>query len=143
MAGQHGVDNLIKIADLVLEGGNVAEKMINEEGGSMAKAAHAMLLFDELMALPTVDFSKLDDEAKELDQEDKDKLNAHFKAKLDLEDDKIEESIEKVFGMALKLEGVVREVISLVKGFREEAEEVIEEAKEEVAADSSDSSEEA
>ena len=41
------------------------------------------------------------------------------------------------------IEGVVREVISLVKSFREEAEEVIEEAKEEVVADSSDSSEEA
>lgn len=120
MAGQFGVDNLIKVGDVIVEGGHVAEKMINEEGSGMAKAAHMMLMFDELMALPTVDFSLLDDELKELDQADKDKLNAHFKEKLDLEDDEVEEKIEKVFAMALKLEGVVREVIGLVQEFKKE-----------------------
>ncbi len=120
MAGQFGVDNLIKIGDLVLEGANVLEKMTKEEGSGVAKAAHAMLLFDELMAIPSVDFSKLDDELKELDAEDKEKLNSHFKAKLDLENDKVEESVEKVFSMALKLEGVIKEVISLVSGFKKQ-----------------------
>ena len=146
MAGNFGVDNLIKVANVILEGGNVIEKIINEEGNGMAKAAHAMLLFDELMALPTVEFSKLDDEAKELDQEDKDKLNAHFKAKLDLEDDKIEDAIEKTFGMALKLEGVVREIVALVKSFKEEekeeevvAEDSSSEESSDASADSSDS----
>ena len=126
MAGLFGVDNLIKVADVILEAGNVAEKMINEEGNSMAKAAHIMMLFDELMQLPSTDFSKLGDEAKELDNEDKAKLEAHFKAKLDLTDDRLEANIEKIFGMVLKVEGVVREVIGLVKSFKASDEVVAE-----------------
>lgn len=120
MAGEFGVDNLIKVSDLVLEAANVAEKISKEEGAGMAKAAHAMMLFDEIMALPSIEFSKLGKELNELDAEDKEKLNTHFKAKLDLQDDKVEEAVEKTFAMALKLEGVVREVIALAKEFKKD-----------------------
>lgn len=120
MAGQFGVDNLIKVSNVILEGGNVIDKIMKEEGGSMAKAAHAMMLFDELMMLPTINYDIIDDEIKELDAEDKAKLDAHFMAKLDIANDQVEESIEKVFSMILKLETIVKEILALVKSFKAE-----------------------
>jgi len=134
MAGQFGVDNLIKIADVLLEGANVAEKMLKDEGNTMAKAAHAMLLFDELMMLPSTDFTKLDDEIKELDAEDKSKLEAHFKLKLNLADDQVEQSVERIFSMLLKVEGIVKELVALVASFKEESKEAKEAPTKEVEA---------
>lgn len=119
MAGQFGVDNFLKVADVVIEAGNVFDKIKSDKEATTAqKATYAMLLFDEVMLLPSVKFSEIKNELKELDAEDKAKLNTHFKAKFDIADDQVEAKIEHVFEVMLKLEGVVTEVIELVKSFK-------------------------
>ena len=103
MAGEHGVDQVIKAWDVVVELGNVADKVSMERGGTMAKVAHMTALFDELMALPGLDFEKLSKQAGELDTDDIKKIMDHTKLKLDLIDDVSEAQIEK--GLELVVEG--------------------------------------
>lgn len=118
MDGKFGVENLKKVLDIVLEGGNVAEDIAKEEGNTMAKIGHVTQMFDELMALTGVDFSLLDDEIKELGDVDRAELLAHMKSKFDLENDVLELKIEEGLSLAKEASDFVLKVISYVKALK-------------------------
>lgn len=104
MGGAHGVVNTIKVLDLLWEGGNVAEDIANEQGGTAAKAMHLMQLVDELAALPGVDWAEFKAERGEYDSEDWDQIMAAARAKFELDDNVLEAKIEE--GLILVREGV-------------------------------------
>ena len=80
-----------------------------------AKLTHGMLLFDELMAVAGVDFKLLDDEYKDLSQDEKNDIVIFLKAKFDIADDLLESKIEEAFALLLKVEDLVKEIVAFSK----------------------------
>lgn len=95
MSGQHGTQNLGLVLDILAEGGNVAEKMIAEEGSFLSKAGNLMDLSDELFSLTRLDGAELKLETGELDATDIGDLNTRFQKKFDLKDDAVEGLVEE------------------------------------------------
>lgn len=104
MGGAHGVVNTNKVLDVIWEGGNVAEDIAKAEGNTLQKLSPLMSLFDELMALPDVDWAEFKAERGEYDSEDWAAMVAHAKSKFDLDDDVLEAKIEE--DLSLAKEGV-------------------------------------
>ena len=100
------MENLGKIADLVCELGNVAEDLAKKDYYAVAK------LMDEVSALPGVDWKALKDEALNYDA---DALSARIEAKLDLENDALEDKIEKVTKVVLKVAEMGLDLYELFK----------------------------
>src|SRR5690606_3908050 len=99
MGGQHGVEQVGKVLDVVVEGGNIAEDVIKGQG-VLGKITPVGQILDELMALSTLDVAKLKLEAGEIDVADKAALVERFKAKFDLEDDHAESLVEEGLAIA-------------------------------------------
>lgn len=114
-----GVENIKKLVMLGVEMGNVADKIV--QGGGVSRWGALMDLADEAMALTSVDFSKVDDEYKDLSDAEREQILAEVKVKFDIADDKIEGVVEGALGIALKLEGLVKESIALAMSLKEEA----------------------
>jgi len=124
MGGQLGVTNLKKCLDVAYELGNVLEDAAAPNQSLSQRLGHSMQLLDELMALPGVDFSKVDDEVRDLDDGDKAELLAHMKQKFDLDDDVLEAKVEEGVALAADLAStVVRSVkyVGTLKGDTPEA----------------------
>ena len=94
MGGEHGVENSLKVLELLAEGGNVAEDMAQGSGSFLDKAKHLAKLTDELWALTGVSWGELAKELKELDGEDRQKLYDGFKVKFNLDNDVVEALVE-------------------------------------------------
>lgn len=112
MGGQHGTQNLELVLDVLAEGGNVAEKMVQEEGGFLTKAKHLTDLTDELFALTRLNGGEFKLEAGELDAEDLAKLNARFQQKFDLQDDVVEGIVEEGVLLAQDTAVLVKRVLA-------------------------------
>jgi hypothetical protein len=110
-----GIDQILKVQNAVVEAGNVADKIVHEQGGVTAKVAHVADLFDELLGLAGVDFSKVRSQLADLNGEEKAQLLARFKEKFDIADDHAEGKIESGLALAVKAEELVREVIAFAK----------------------------
>ena len=108
-----GISNLKKVLAPLLQVGEVVEKMKATEGA--AKWSHLMLLADELMGLSSVEWSKLDDELKDLNATEREELLGWAKAKFDLENDKTEALVESALSASVKVYSLVDEVIKMVK----------------------------
>jgi hypothetical protein len=102
---------------LMAELGNVAERMTLDlkAGKGVAAAGALLMLTDELMGLPSLEWSKLGAEYKDLSDAEREELKAALAAKLDLENDKVEGKIEAALHLAVDLEKLVQGVIALVK----------------------------
>ncbi len=110
-----GIEQVKKVLDVVVEAGNVAEKIAKEEGSAVAKLTHLVKLSDELIQLTGLSVAKLKDELKDLDAAEKADLLAHVKAKFDLADDALEAKIEAGLDLALEAAGVVQKAIAFAK----------------------------
>lgn len=118
MAGEHGTKNAALILNLLAEGGNVAEKMIKQEGSFFQKIANLSMLFDEVMALFGLNLQELGKELGELDDADIAELKEAFKAKFDLSDEQMEGIIEDGLALAVKLGGDAKDIIAWVQKFK-------------------------
>ncbi len=101
---------------LIIELGNVIDKMAHTTGA--AKYAALLGLMDEVAAIGAVDFTKLGESVKALDDAGKAELVAFLKEKLDLADDVMEKKIEDGVALAVKVEGMVQEILALVASFK-------------------------
>ena len=111
------MDNLKKILAVLIEAGNVAEKMIKAQGVS-AKLACLLSLTDELFALSGVNFADAMVEYKKLDAAKKNELVAFFAEKFDIENDAVEQKIEAGLFLAIKAECLIEEIVDYSKGFK-------------------------
>jgi len=107
-----GVSNLVVLLALAIEVGNVADRVAHTEG-TAAKAMHLTALTDELFALPTVNFSKIGTEVKDLDEAERAELYQILKQKFDIVDDRLETVIEGAVGIVIKASALVQEAIAL------------------------------
>ena len=121
MAGQFGVDNTMKILNVVLELGNVADYIGRHPELGTAKFVKLTDMFDELMALSDLSSTALKAEVKELDKADIAKLQVVVKEKLNLEDDVLEGKIEQGLDLAIAAYALVEEIIAYSKSFKKEA----------------------
>lgn len=108
------IKNIKLAVAFLVEAGNVADKIVSSEG-TVAKFSQLMALSDEIFALVGLKISELGTEFKDLDQSEKDEIIAFVKEKLDISNDKVEGFIESACAIAVKLEGVIFEVVELVK----------------------------
>lgn len=113
-----GVDQIEKVLDVVLEAGNVAEKVLKEPGGAVAKLSHLTAMFDEVVALAGVSPAAVVAQFKDLDAEEKGKLFERLRVKLDLADDLLEAKIELGLALALEAEELVKKVIAFAQSFK-------------------------
>lgn len=89
-SGEHGIDDVKPVVNLVAEIANVSEDVI--KGNYMA----LMNLIDEVAALDGVDFGNVLVQLKDVDTEESKELAEIFKKKFDLENDELELIIEQV-----------------------------------------------
>ena len=106
MPEKYGTENLKKVLDVGLEGGNVAGHW--SQPGSKG-AMELLRLTDEVMLLPSVNFSLLEQEIKDLSETELMELHAHAAKKFDIPQDKVEAIVEKGLAMGLKVVGLVRD----------------------------------
>lgn len=112
-----GIVNLKPIVALGFEMGNVGDKMGRTKGA--ARYLALMDLFDELMGLAKIDFSKVKAEIKDLDASEREELHNFMKAKFDIVDDKLEMAIEEGLKIVEEAYGLVTRSIALAKGLKE------------------------
>lgn len=113
-----GTQNLKKVLDVVLEMGNASEDMLRGGQSLMQRLSHISQMFDEFMALTSVKYHLLDDEAKNLDDAEKAELIQHMKMKFDLDNDELEAKIEAGVSIAAKLGSALSESISWAKSLK-------------------------
>lgn len=122
MSGSHGVENTIKMVQLIAEAGNVAEDVAKAKGGLLGKIGLVSDLFDEIMALTSVNWGELKNELGELDDEDMAQVTAALKEKLDLDNDLLEDKIEKGVELLVAGKDFVEDVIAFSKSLKEKPE---------------------
>lgn len=115
MAEKYGVEQVTRVMDVLVEAGNVAARMIGDQGGAAAKVGHLLRMSDELIGLVGLDAAKLKAELADLSPEERAQLMAHVKEKFDLADDALEAKIEAGLGLAVKLQELVVELVALVR----------------------------
>lgn len=111
------MENLKKILAVLIEGGNVAEKIIKAQSIS-AKLACLLGLTDELFALSGVNFGQVVAEFKNMNEAQKKELVDFFAAKFDLENDAVEQKIEDGLALAVSAESLIEEIVDFAKGFK-------------------------
>lgn len=89
----YGVDQLIKIWDLVIEIGNVAPKVALASGG-ISKAMALLPLTDEVIGLLSLEPGLLVKEWKDFDESERKLFMEHAVEKLDLADEALELKVE-------------------------------------------------
>jgi hypothetical protein len=107
-----GIENIKKLLDVGLEIGNVAGMWKETGSGGYV---HLIKLADEVMALPSVDWKLLDDEFKDLSEEEMKALYSYAEAKFDIPQDLIEVIVEKALFMSIKVLDLVKDGFELAK----------------------------
>lgn len=115
--GKLGVENIVKVLDVVVEVGNVADKFSHTDGMAN-KAAHLLSLTDELLAIPGIHFDQVSLEYTDLDAAEKAELLTHMKAKFDIADDELEIVIESALALVVDLDGLVRQALVLANALK-------------------------
>ena len=115
MSGAHGTKNAILVLNLLAEGGNIADKMIHSPGSLVSKLMFLGAAFDEIISLTGLDAKELVEEFKEMDAADMAALHEAFKAKFDLQDDKVEALVEEGIMLAKEYGDAVLKTVEWVK----------------------------
>lgn len=120
MDKKYGVEQIIKVLDVVVEVGNVSEKVASATT-VMGKVMAIIPLSDELLCLMSLSPLTLKAEFSELDADEKKLLQDHVKEKFDIADDQIESKVE--LGLTLVSEAVefIGKAVDYAKSFRKEA----------------------
>jgi hypothetical protein len=112
-----GVEQIIKVLDAIIEGGNVSEKVAKADS-TIGKVMAVVPMADELLRLMSLSPVVLQAEWKDLDEPERTQLRAHFRAKFDIEDDELEGKVE--LGLELVSESVafVEKIVEYGKSLR-------------------------
>lgn len=112
-----GITNLKPAVALAIEVGNVADVMGRTQG--IAKFMALSSLMDEVISINGVDFKKVQEEVKDLDQTELAELHAFIGSKFDIKSDKLEAIIEGAIGISIDLFELGQKAIALVKSAKE------------------------
>lgn len=115
MSGKYGIETIKKVLAVLIEAGNVLDKVKATPGPITGKLAFMLELTDELFALTGFSTAAFVQEVKDLDGAEKESLLAFLKEKLDLADDAVEAKVESGLALLVKLEGVIEEIVAFVK----------------------------
>jgi hypothetical protein len=115
-----GIENLKKVFALVIEMGNVADKIGQENSKAWRKWFTVIELVDEIGALLTVDWKMLKPEYMDLSDGEKQEIRQFLKEKFDIKNDKLEMVIEDSFIIAQEIEVMVKKLIALVREMRQD-----------------------
>ena len=116
-----GIENVKKIIAIPVEMGNIGDAIGRTKGAD--KWLKLTGLFDELMALTSVDFKNLGNEFKDMDAVEMAELKKFMADKLDLGDDNVEKVVEKSIEILHLLgDGVLKcfDLVKLIKAMKEE-----------------------
>lgn len=113
-----GIENLKKIIALVVEAGNVGDK-IGQEGSKVWKKWIAVIdLLDESIDLVKCDFKALKNEFVDLTEAEKGEVKEFIRVKFDIHNDKLEYVIEESLLIAMNIEDSIRRAIEMFKNLR-------------------------
>ena len=112
-----GVENIIVVMEAAIAVGmDIADALEDGKFGWADTIGLAKNIPDVVSAAKAA--KELPDELRDLDDEERDEIVAYFADKFDLDNDELEEKLERVFSVAVGLAGEVVEIIDLVKAFR-------------------------
>lgn len=114
------IKNIKLAVAFVIEAGNVADKIVHTEG-TPQKFSQLISLSDEVFALAGLKISEIAAEYKDLDQAEKDQIIAFINEKFEIKSDMLETVIEKSCAIAIKAEGIIVEIVELVKSAKVQA----------------------
>lgn len=109
---KYGIKNVLPIVMLGVEMGNIADKMGRTKG--MARYMHITSLFDEVMALGSVDFSQVKLELKDLDATERATIEKDIKDKFDIVDKNLEGVIEEAINIIESAVIVITRSVTMV-----------------------------
>lgn len=112
-----GVTETLKVLDLVVEAGNVADKVAKSDS-VIAKVMAVVPMSDEILRIMSLNVSMLKAEKDDYDDAEIAQMQKHIKDKFDIADDQLEEKLEEGLGLVTKVIEVVDEAIDYVRSFR-------------------------
>jgi len=121
---KYGIENLIKVLDVVLEGGNVVGEIADlakNNDGNLKWYQYIIpsgKLLDEIVALLGANFNLLIPEMKDLDDAEIAQLEVHFKEKFDIPQDQLEGLVENSLQLLKKLIAIIQEILALIESFK-------------------------
>ena len=98
-----GIENFTKVLDLAIELGNAGGKAYEDGKLEVSDFAHLLILFDEITALGSVDFSVIPKEIGDFDSVEVVQIGDHLKQKFDIPQDQVEGIIEDGIALVVKL----------------------------------------
>lgn len=122
MSEKLGVENIIRILDVVIEAGNVGGEIAiiakDPLAGIVDKLKPASKILDEVYALFKTDFKAVIPEYKDIDSVELAQIYEHFRIKFDIPQDRVEEIVERAFAVLLRLEEDIKAVFALVAAIK-------------------------
>lgn len=112
-----GTDQIVKILDLLIEGGNVSEK-VSQADSVMGKVMALVPLADELLTIMSLSPGLLIAQYKDLDDLEREEINVHVKEKFDIADDLLEAQIEEGVELVGEVVGILNKVVTFSKRFK-------------------------
>lgn len=117
MTPKMGIENFKAVFLVVLAMINIGDKMGHKNNWA-ERMSVLFGLIPTLMTLGTINWSEVFPEFKDIDADERLILVDLTKENLDLEDDNIENAVEKAISMTNRLVGMVVEIIDFVKSIR-------------------------
>jgi len=111
------IDQLKKCFDLLIEGGNVAGKVYEDNKITMSDTGHLMMMLDEVTAMSGVSLSVVVAQAKDIDSAEMADLGQHLKTKFDIPQDELEQKIEEGVEVLAMLAQAGSKAYAYVKSF--------------------------
>lgn len=113
-----GIEDLKKVVTVLAKAGSVADQMINEKGGVVAKLSHLIGLSSALVGLAGCSATELKAEFADLDAAEKAELVAHAKAEFDIAEDDVEAKIEAGLDLAIEGESFIEKIVAFAKSLK-------------------------
>lgn len=114
-----GVDEIKKVLDVVIEGGNVAEDYAKAD--TVVKKVMALVpMTDELLRLISLSPVALKAQWKDLDDQEREELKEHAKAKYDLDDKNFEALVEEGLDLIDEYLTLINKTMDYSKKFKKE-----------------------
>jgi hypothetical protein len=110
-----GIEQLKKVVLVIDKAANVADQMVNEKGGTIAKLSHLMGLSGALVGLAGCSASELKAEFADLDAAEKAELMQFAKDNFDIAEDAVEAKIKAGLDLAVEGEAFVEKLIKFIK----------------------------
>ena len=117
MSEKLGTDQIIKVLDVIIEGGNVADA-VGRASTIMGKVMAVLPITDELLRLMSLSPVALKAQYKDLDDVEKEELRAHVREKFDIADDDLEAKLELGLELVSETIALVDRMVDYAKSFK-------------------------